>query len=79
MMPLEDARCTRTPYLCREAHEKAVAGMRSVQWSISGAGVLTLSLGDSDTFPLAILALAIRTGLSLVCVGIFGKAAGIFP
>ena len=79
MMPLEDARCTLTPYLCREAHEKAVAGMRSVQWSTSGAGVLTLSLGDSDSLPLAILPLAIRTGRSLACVSNFGKAAGIFP
>lgn len=67
------------PRVCREAREEAVARMRSVQWSTSGAGVLTLSLGDSDSLTLAILPLAIRTGRSLACVGIFGKAAGIFP
>ena len=53
--------------------------MRSVTWSTSGAGVLTLTLGDSDPLPPAILPLAIRTGQALACVSIFGKAAGTFP
>jgi hypothetical protein len=42
--------------------------------STSGAGILTLTLEDSAALPLAI-----RTGRSLACVSIFGKAAGIFP